>query len=269
MEIPYDPQWKNIIQEHIKTAVERSGARGVVLGLSGGLDSALVAALSVEALGADRVRTVHLPASGSCEKDQEDARKLAQKLGIEYAVLPIGGAAEKVWSACGNRGGMADANTLSRLRMVFLYYLANSENLLVMGTGNKTEILLGYFTKYGDGASDLLPIGDLYKGQVRTMAKELGIMDEILSKPPTAGLPGVGTDEEEIGFSYEEMDKILFGIEMGWDDEQISEETGGEALSVQHIRQRIWSSAHKRGLGGIPKIGLRTVGIDWREDRSA
>ncbi|MCK4717798.1 MAG: NAD(+) synthase [Thermoplasmata archaeon] len=163
---------------------------------------------------------------------------------------------------------MADANLQSRLRMLFLYYLANSNNLLVLGTGNKTELLVGYFTKYGDGASDLLPIGDLYKTQVWEMARDIGVPQEILDKTPSAGLPDVGSDEEELGYKYEELDAVLWGIEHGWDDARASGEAEVSEDGVKGIRLLVRKSAHKRGLGLIPKIGLRTVGIDWLEDRS-
>jgi len=268
MEIPYRPEWRTIVVEHIRSQVERSGASGAIVGVSGGLDSALVLALAVEAVGNERVVAVHLPSETTPPEDEKQAEELAGQYGVEYARIPIGESCGVVLKTGGEYGGLADANVHSRIRMVFLYYLANANNLLVLGTGNKTEILVGYFTKYGDGASDMLPIGDLYKTQVRQMAGEMKVPSVIIDKTPTAGLPGVGADEEEIGYSYETLDKVLWGMEHGWDDARIAQESKVGDDDVKKIASRVARNAHKRGLGNIPKIGLKTVGIDWREDKS-
>jgi len=127
---------------------------------------------------------------------------------------------------------------------------------------------VGYFTKYGDGGSDAMPIGDLYKTQVFALAEELGIPDVILEKPPAAGLVPGQTDEGDLGLSYSELDRILFGIERWLDLEDIAMLTGIDLSTVQRIQHRVHTSSHKRYLGMIPKIGLRTPGFDWRENVS-
>jgi len=266
--LPYDPMWADIICEHIKAAVERSGAEGVILGLSGGLDSSVVAHLAVRALGRERVAVVLLPSRTTPPGDMRDARKIAENLGVEWEEINISRVVDAIKAMGGGYGGMALGNVQARIRMVFIYYLANGNNLLVLGTGNKTELLLGYFTKYGDSGSDLLPIGDLYKTQVRMLARDIGVPEEIINKKPTAGLLPGQYDEDELGYTYEVLDTVLWGIERGLSDDEISEETGIPLQDVQNIRKMVLRSAHKRGIGFVPKIGLRTVGIDWREDRT-
>jgi NAD+ synthase len=136
---------------------------------------------------------------------------------------------------------------------------------LVAGTGNKSELLVGYFTKYGDGGVDMLPIGDLYKTQVWALAKELGLPERIVKKVPTAGLWKGQTDEGELGISYENLDCVLFGIERGQSDQEISRSTKVPLKEVKRIEAMIERSAHKRKMPHIPKTGIRTLGIDWRE----
>jgi len=266
--LPYDPAWADIICEHIRAAVDRSGADGVILGLSGGLDSAVVAHLAVRALGPERVAVVLLPSRTTPPGDMQDARKMADRLGVEWEKINISRVVDMIKTLGGGYGGMALGNVQARIRMVFIYYLANGNNLLVLGTGNKTELLLGYFTKYGDGGSDMLPIGDLYKTQVRMLAGDIGVPEEIINKKPTAGLLPGQYDEDDLGYTYEVLDTVLWGIERGLSDDEISEETGIPLRDVHNIHKMVLRSAHKRGIGFVPKIGLRTVGIDWREDRT-
>ena len=139
------------------------------------------------------------------------------------------------------------------------------ENRLVMGTSNKSELLTGYYTKYGDGAADISPIGDLYKTQVRELAREIGVPVHFIDKTPSGDLWEGQSDEGELGITYAALDRILSGIEMGLDDNSIIKRTGEAHDTVLHVRGLIKRSVHKRRLGLIPKIGLRTVGLDWRE----
>ncbi|MEM2715772.1 MAG: NAD(+) synthase, partial [Candidatus Thermoplasmatota archaeon] len=155
-------------------------------------------------------------------------------------------------------------NIKARLRMIFLYQFANSKNALVCGTSNKTELMIGYFTKYGDGASDILPIGDLYKTQVYQLARYVGIPEEILKKPPTAGLWKGQTDEKELGISYEKLDKILYGLERQKSFEEISKIAEVSIEEVKRIYGMVKKTEHKRKFPVIPKISFRTIGIDWR-----
>jgi NAD+ synthase len=157
------------------------------------------------------------------------------------------------------------ANVKARCRMIVLYMIANSTGRLVMGCSNKTELMVGYFTKFGDGGADYLPIGDLYKTQVRELAKRVGVDAEILMKPPSAGLWEGQTDEGEMGITYDVLDQILYGLETGMPPEKISREAGCEVSIVKEIEERMRVSVHKRRLPQIPKIGFKTPGFDWRE----
>jgi len=181
---------------------------GVVLGVSGGIDSALVLALCVQALGKDNVLALFMPENS---RDIGDTiKQYVASLGVRSETLPI----KPIFETYIKQGGVADnrlvvGNLKARIRMTLLYTRSNANGLVVMGTGNRTELLMGYFTKYGDGGVDYLPIGALYKTEVRQLAKEMGVPDEIIAQPPTAGLWPGQTDEQELGISYEKLDQIL------------------------------------------------------------
>ncbi|HEX9340438.1 MAG TPA: NAD+ synthase [Thermoplasmata archaeon] len=255
-----------IIQAFIVASIRESGRKGVVLGLSGGVDSALVARLCADALGPARVLAVAMPV-GKGGIDLRDARKFAKGLGIEFRVVgiaPIVAAIERQLNASG-AGRTALGNIRARARMVVLYYIANTEGRIVMGTGNKSEICCGYFSKWGDGGVDFLPIGDLYKTQVHQMARHLALPPEIVDRVPTAGLWTGQTDEGELGITYDELDRILLGIELELEPEAIAEKAAVPLDHVNHVRRLVASSVHKRKMPLIPKVGIRTVGLDWRE----
>ncbi len=255
-----------IIQAFIVHSLRESGRKGVVLGLSGGVDSALVAKLCADAIGPQRISAVAMP-DGKGGKDLKDARKWAKELGMEFRVVgigPIATALEKRLNAFG-ADAIARGNLRARARMAVLYFIANTEDRVVMGTGNKSELLTGYFTLHGDGAADFLPIGDLYKTQVREMASYLALAPEILDKVPTAGLWPGQTDEGELGISYAELDRILLGIELQLEAEAISEKAGVPLDHVKYVQGLVAKSVHKRKMPLIPKVGVRTIGLDWRE----
>ncbi len=249
----------------IKFIQDFVGEKNVVIGLSGGIDSSTVAALCVEALGKDRVLGMHLPDSVTPKEDTEDARILANKLGIEFRILRIDEIVGMLKEKIGIKNEMSVANLKARIRMNILYAIANEESRLVVGTSNKSELLIGYFTKYGDGASDFAPIGDLYKTQVRMLAKEIGVPDRIINKAPTAGLLPGQMDEKEIGIDYETLDRILYGIELGLREDRIAEILQIDNSIVNRVMRMHERSRHKRVLLYIPKIGVRTVNTDWRE----
>jgi len=264
------PQFKEeqvfIIEAFIAHSVRESGRKGVVLGLSGGIDSALVAKLCADAIGPERVLTLGLP-DGKGGKDLKDARRYAKALGVEFRIIgigPIAGVTEKRVKGSG-ADIVAHGNIRARARMAVLYYVANTEGRVVMGTGNKSEILVGYATKYGDGGVDFQPIGDLYKTQVREMARHLGLPPAIVEKVPTAGLWPGQTDEGELGITYDELDRILLGIELQMEPEAIAEKAGVPLDHVRYVGTLVASSVHKRKPPLIPKLGIRTVGLDWRE----
>jgi len=198
------------IEDFIAKKVKGAKAGGVVLGLSGGLDSAVVAALSARALGPEKVLALIMPSPVNSPHDIEDAKALANKLGIYTKTIPL----KTILAAFDehlNLDKKAQGNLMARIRMSLIYYYANKMNYLVAGTGNKSEISLGYYTKYGDGGCDFLPIGDLLKTEVRELAKSLEIPKRIIEKPPSAGLWAGQTDENELGITYKELDLVLSG----------------------------------------------------------
>jgi NAD+ synthase len=154
---------------------------------------------------------------------------------------------------------------MARCRMTVLYDLAKLTNRLVMGTSNKSELLTGYFTKFGDGGADYCPIGDLYKTEVRQLARKIGVPDKFVQKVPSAGLWEGQTDEGELEISYDELDAVLFGIENGMDLEDIARRNMVPEDKVERVWKLYLGSVHKRKTPLIPKIGLRTIGLDWRE----
>jgi len=255
-----------IIEAFLVHSFRESGRKGVVLGLSGGVDSALVAKLCADALGPQHVLGVAMP-DGRGGKDLKDAKKFAKALGIDLRIIgiaPIVTSLEKRLLGF-QADQVARGNLRARARMIVLYFIANTEERVVMGTGNKSELLCGYFTKGGDGAADFLPIGDLYKTQVREMARYLALPPEIVEKVPTAGLWPGQTDEGELGIAYDELDRILLGIELQLEPEAIAQKAGVPLDHVAYVQKLVTSSVHKRKMPLIPKVGARTIGLDWRE----
>jgi NAD+ synthase len=246
------------ITDFISAYLSDSGLDGALVALSGGVDSALVAKLAHEALG-DKLYALILPEEGvSDPRDLEDARRLAERLGIGYEIIRINPALEGI-RRCYPRIAhdkenekIAWANVKPRVRMIINYITANLSGRLVLGTGNKTELLLGYFTKYGDGGVDILPIGDLYKTQVRQLAGYVGIDKAIVDKTPSAGLWAGQTDEGELGASYETMDKVLYNLIS--EKKSIEETAKASDVSrdlVRKISARVKQNEHK---GSAPTI---------------
>lgn len=234
--------------------------------MSGGIDSALVARLSRDALGPERVLGAMLPDAGFPADLLAETVDYARGLGIAsrtVALEPVETALARALPLAEDRLGRGNAR--ARLRMVALYALARERNALVVGTGNKSEILLGYFTKFGDGGCDLLPIGDLYKTQVRALGEMLELPEAIRRRVPSAGFWDGQTDEEELGLSYERLDRILFGLEQLASPEEIAAASGESPETVSGIVARVEANRHKRRSPPIPKVGLRTVGIDWSD----
>ncbi len=259
------PMTDRVILDFIRRKVDEAGAKGVVLGLSGGVDSALVAKLCAMALGKERVKALIMPTADSDPTDRELAVRFAGEVGMEYEVLDITPAVDALKSMLGAADKKAVGNIKARVRMIALYHMAAGENRVVMGTGNKSELLTGYFTKFGDGGSDFAPIGDLYKTQVWELSRQVGVPDYIVSRKPSAGLWEGQTDEDELGMDYKTLDTVLHGIELLKTCDEISEETGIPPEVVRRVDRMVKKSVHKRKTPLIPKVGLRTVGLDWRE----
>ncbi|WP_049985338.1 NAD+ synthase [Halobellus rufus] len=195
----------------LREVVDDAGGDGAVLGLSGGVDSTTVAYLAVEALGAENVHGLVMPSVANAEDNMSDAEWVAQELGMPYDVVEIQPIAETFFDtfpeAADDR--MAAGNVYVRIRGVLNYFVANHEGKVVLGTGNRSEALTGYFTKYGDQAVDCNPIGNLYKQQVRQLAAHLGAPEELVTKTPSAEMWAGQTDEEEMGLGYDALDAIL------------------------------------------------------------
>lgn len=211
----HDKMWQETAQrivDWLKNQLEETSTEGFVIGMSGGLDSSVCAALIKQAT--DHCLGLILPIESDV-KDLDDASAVASALNMKTQYIDLTSTYSSLTKLLPDGDRVALGNIKARLRMIVLYYHANIHNYLVCGTGNKTEIALGYFTKYGDGACDILPIGDLSKSEVKELARALEIPDAIVGKVPSAGLWAGQTDEGEIGFTYEEMDRALLKIEEG------------------------------------------------------
>lgn len=256
----------NTIHQFLRAHALGEGLDGVVVGLSGGIDSALAARVAVDALGPAHVSALLLPDANFPPSLLKETSAYADLLEIRSERWGIGGIAQAVRAAVGDFGDRVGAgNTTARIRMLLLYEFARRSRRMVMGTGNKSELLLGYFTKYGDGGADLLPLGDLYKTEVRELAAELQLPVAVRERVPTAGFWEGQTDEGELGLPYESLDQILLGLEHLFSEAEIVERTGIPRAKVDEIAQRVRLARHKRRGPPIPKLRLRTVGIDWKE----
>jgi NAD+ synthase len=238
--------------DSIASFIKRYAKKGVV-GLSGGVDSSLVAVLAVKALGRDNVLGYMMPA-GNAREDMDYARMHAEKLGIEYRAVHLAGAVKE----CSLSSGLFDdninaGNLKARLRMACLYGAARKYQGVVLGTGNKSELMVGYFTKYGDGGVDILPLGQLYKTQVWRLAQEVGVPEEIVKRVPTAGLWPGQTDEGELGIKYADLDKILLGHELHFDIRRIAEINSLPEEIVEKIFARVAANRHKLELPPMPE----------------
>ncbi len=256
------------IKRFIKSYVENAGASGVVLGMSGGVDSNTVAALCALALGDDKVLGLMLPEEETFNsKDIQDAKIVAKKFGIQTQVCEITPALQgfyKSMPAFDPTDKIAKGNIKARTRMVVLYYYANRLNRIVCGSSDKSEAMMGYFTKWGDVAADIAPDMDLYKTQVRKLAKHLGIPIELADKPSTPALWPNQFAEVELGLKYEVLDLILFGLERFMGTKEIADQLGIDEAQVAKVKQRWLGQEHKRRMPLTPKLEFRTVGTDFR-----
>jgi len=238
----------------IRGIVDQSGAKGVVIGLSGGVDSSVTAALCVQALSTERVLGVFLPTSFTPQQDQDDAHELAEQLGIRTEDRCIHTISEAFLATLGvdqrdlgNR--MAIANLRARIRMVILYYYANAHNYLVVGPSDRSELLIGFFTKYGDGGADFLPISHLYKTQVRALATFLGIPERVAYKPSSPQLYPGHKLSDEIPLDYKDLDPVLVGLfDKQLTPEAVSRLTNVPLTIVEDMLYRFKASEHKRSL---------------------
>jgi len=237
------------IESFIRRKVKEAGAKGVVIGLSGGVDSALVATLCTRALGKGKVKVLIMPESDTSSSDNiNDAKKVAKLLGVECQVIdfsPVYGEFKKTIPIFKDGAFIPNGNLKARIRMSILYYFANRDNLLVAGTGNKSELMMGYFTRYGDGGVDFLPIGRLYKTEVKELAEKLGVPSGIIGKKPSPCLWVGQTAEGELGIGYDRLDIILKGVGRK-SDARIAAGAGIGRRVVKRVRKRIKLMEFKR-----------------------
>ena len=264
----------------IREEVRRTGLSKAIIGLSGGVDSALSTYLSVRALGAENVHVLLMPYRTSSPESIQDAMDVVDSLGISSEILDITPTAEAFFNSAESSSQnsplairhsplsqLRRGNVMARIRMIALYDRSQAMNALVIGTSNKTESLLGYTTLYGDNASAINPLGDLYKTQVWQLAKYVGVPEQIVSKPPSADLWPGQTDESELGITYHEADEMLFYmIDLRERDESLVKR-GFSAERIQKIRDTVRGTQYKRRLPLIAKISSRTINADFRYPR--
>ncbi|WP_135853632.1 NAD+ synthase [Halorussus salinus] len=243
--------------QFIRETASSAGTDRAVLGLSGGIDSTLTAYLAVEALGEENLHGLVMPGEVSREDNMSDAEWVAQELEIPYDVFEINPIVNEFLNTYSEAEDdrVAVGNARARTRAVLNYLVANHEDALVLGTGNRSEALVGYFTKYGDGAVDCHPLGNLYKQQVRQLASHVGVPDEFVEKPATAGLWAGQTDEEEMGIGYDTLDAILAlhvdgPLSVAATARELDDVTDEQVRTVREMYER---SAHKRDVPPAPE----------------
>ena len=267
-ELEIDPEsTAEILVDFLRRETRRSKFSRAVVGLSGGVDSALSAALTARALGAGNLLCVLLPYRTSHPSSLRDARRLARRLGTPATTIDISPAVDAYFRRARGATRLRRGNKMARERMSILYDLSSRDGRLVIGTSNKTEMLLGYGTLHGDMASALNPLGDLYKTQVRQLALHLGVPEEIVWKPPTADLWAGQSDEGELGYPYGEIDRLLVRLVELRETPEQAVAAGFRPSMVRALRRRIIRSQFKRRPPVIAKLTSRAVNIDFRYPR--
>ena len=272
-ELAIDPEVvRRIIREFIRGQLAQAGFERLVLGLSGGIDSALVAYLAADAAGADRLLCVLLPYRSSSLASRDDAEAVVARLGCPSRLVEITPMVDAYFAGLDAGAGSAGdgaasdlrrGNFMARMRMAVLYDLSAAWGGLVVGTGNKTETLIGYTTVFGDAACAFNPIGDLYKSQVRQLARAVGVPEAIIAKPPSADLWPGQTDETEVGLTYAELDRLLFWmVDRRRSDEELAA-LGFSRELIARVGRLVAGAEFKRQVPPIAKISSRTAGIDY------
>jgi NAD+ synthase len=258
-----EPFVEKVLTAFIREELGKRGFKKAVLGLSGGLDSSVCAALAARALGPKNVIGLRLPYGKGFGGDFEDSAVAARSLKIVFRTIDIAPMVDAYFKKHPTRERLLKGNMMARERMAILYDQSAREKALILGTSNKTELLIGYGTIHGDLACAINPMGDLYKTQVRALASHLGIPEHIRTKAPTAGLWAGQTDEKEIGLTYDELDAIL---ELLVDNRETPDEVvarGVAKAKVARIVRLVRRSEFKRQMPPIAKISARTIGHDF------
>jgi NAD+ synthase len=258
---------EQILTRFIRSEITRTGYKRAVLGLSGGVDSSVVCYLAAKALGPQNVLAVTMPYKTSSDATKNDSQLVVNRLGVQTLNVPITAQIDAYFARFPDAAQMRLANKCARERMTVLYDQSAAFEGLVIGTSNKSELLLGYGTQFGDMASAINPVGDLYKTQLRALAEHQGIPQEILSKAPTGDLWIGQTDESELGFSYSEVDRLLFlMVDRRWQPAQLVR-AGFEEAFVDRVVRLVRKNHYKRRLPIIAKLSDRTVDRDFRYAR--
>lgn len=254
----------SLLEKFLKDEISNAGFSKGIVGLSGGIDSAVSTYLAVRALGRENVKPIILPHRSSSKESVDDAILIGKELGIETETVDITAIVDSYSTKANVSEKVRIGNIMARARMIVLFDISMREKGLVIGTSNKTELLLGYGTVHGDMACALNPIGDLYKTQVRQIARALGVPQRIIDKIPTADLWPGQTDEGELGFNYTEVDQLLYRmIDEGRTDSEL-EGFGFDMKFISQVREIIRKSHFKRRLPLIAKISHRTINVDFR-----
>ncbi len=254
---------RQILTGFIRTEIIRAGFARAVLGLSGGLDSSLSCFLAAEALGPENVLAVRMPYKTSSADSLEHAQEVIEQLGVQSLTIPITEMVDPLFERFPDANQMRRGNAMARARMIVLYDQSEAFKGLVVGTGNKTEILLGYTTLYGDSANALNPIGDLYKTQARQLARALDVPGAIIDKAPSADLWAGQTDEGELGFTYAEVDRLLYLLVDQRYSPEDCVEAGFDPEFVRQVVELVRRNHFKRVLPPIAKLTNRTIGYDF------
>ncbi len=252
-----------ILTGFIHSEVTRAGFQRAVLGLSGGIDSALSCFLAAAALGPQNVLAVRMPYQTSNPDSLEDAQAVIDQTGVQSAMFPITETVRPILDTIPPEESVRRGNIMARTRMLVLFDFSAKTHGLVIGTSNKTEILLGYSTQFGDSAAAINPLGDLYKNQIRQLAGALGVPESILNKAPSADLWPGQTDEGELGFSYDEADRLLYHlVDLRYTPEDCIN-AGFDPAFVAAVTRRIQRNHYKRLMPPIAKLSNRTFGYDF------
>jgi NAD+ synthase len=265
------PQVEKRIERFIEDYVRKTKTSGLVLGMSGGIDSCTVAALSAKAIGGERVLGLLLPEEETRNpKDVKHAKLVAKEFKITTETIDISATLRSFYRSIpifDRAKRLSKGNIKARTRMIYIYYYANELNALVCGSSDKSETMMGYFTKWGDVGGDIHPIMDLYKTQVRKLAEHMGIPREIVNKPPTPALWPNQIAEDELGIKYEQLDLILYGLERFMNPDDIASNLQIEGNVIRRIESRWLLSEHKRRPLLTAKLEYRTIGTDFRLPR--
>ncbi len=258
---------RTLLEKFLLDETRNAGFTRGIIGLSGGVDSALTAFLAAGALGRENVRAVMMPYRSSSSESLSDAMRVVDALGIVPETVDITPMVDPALASLGVNDRVRGGNIMARARMIVLYDISAREGGLVLGTSNKTEILLGYGTLFGDMASAINPLGDLYKTQVWQIAEAVGVPREIVGKKPTADLWSGQTDEGELGFSYRDVDRLLFAM---IDERRSAAElaaAGFDERFVRSVQAMVQKSQFKRRPPVVAKVSHRTVNVDFRYAR--